>query len=324
MPPCSNGFLPQNDDFFISPPGLNMSTTLSASEMQGAVPTDYPSNVPNIAGMQQPGPLNFAAEQNNNMWGPYALSTVDPACISSGPFLGNTLSPQNLANPQISQASSNPGHRRNSNGLDQGLKSYRVKHGQVTPPSDTSPLSNSVQPAVLQSSIEALPKRTTKRHQSAADSAGRGGSVSRASSQQIDRCSTSVEPSFPSDGKQEKTRARNRLAASKCRLKKKEQNMLLEARFKQEEKKREHLVTEMDSLRSELVEIKSELLEHSSCGHKGIQRYIQDMAKKITTGADESLNVRAPAAQGYENHLNNPRQDERFFGFGFDTISSAR
>ncbi|KAI9371832.1 hypothetical protein BJX61DRAFT_543307 [Aspergillus egyptiacus] len=292
---------------------------MSASGMQSAVPAYYPPNVSNIAGVQQADPFNFVPNQDTNMWG-YTASfpTVDPACIITSrqdnmQSSSSSLSPRDLAQPQLNH-SPNTGLKRNS--IDLGSMSYRVKYGQVTPPSDDSPVSTTVQPAVPQSSIEGsetLPKRRR----------GTGGSSQSASVSlaSTGRGSTSAEPSSPGGDKQEKTRARNRLAASKCRQKKKEQNSQLEATYREQREKRERLFSDIDSLKNELVECKSALLAHSNCGHEGIQRYIQDMAKKLTTSTDETLRPRPSIDQGYGNQqLAVSGQEQRFFGLEIDAM----
>lgn len=299
--PRPSDFLP-DEGLFISPHAPDMD--ISDVDMQGAAPAYYPSNIPNIAGMQQPNP--YYPQQNPNGWPYNSLPTVDPSCISSGSFLTNTLSPQDLAEPPL-RRSSNAGNKRGS--IDD-QRSYRVKYGQVTPPSDTLPASD---PPLVQSSIE-IPEVPTKRR--------RGTDASRASTQPSGRGSISVEPTSPGDGKQEKTRARNRLAASKCRLKKKEQNSQLETRFKEEQRKRERLVKEVDSLRTELVSAKSALLAHSECGHSRIKEYIQDEANRLTTGG-EIRNMGTPPGQHYRRGSAMQHHHFAGVGFGFDAYQST-
>ncbi|KAL3472867.1 hypothetical protein BJX99DRAFT_234771 [Aspergillus californicus] len=304
--PRPNDFLP-DEDLFISPHAVNMN--IADVDMQGAAPAYYPSNIPSVAGMQQPNP--YYPQQNPNGWSYNTLPTVDPSCISSGSFLTNTLSPQDLAEPPL-RRSSNVDNKRGS--IDD-QKGYRVKYGQVTPPSDTLPASDPVQPQgekqpLVQHSVE-IPEVPTKQR--------RGTDASRASTQPSGRGSMSLEPSSPGDGKQEKTRARNRLAASKCRQKKKEQNSQLETRFNEEQRKRERLVKEVDSLRTELVSAKSALLAHSDCGHTRIKEYIQDEANRLTIGGEiRNINMRSPPDQLYRR--GSAMQHDHFAGagFGFD------
>ncbi|KAL4867545.1 hypothetical protein BDV12DRAFT_171127 [Aspergillus spectabilis] len=323
--PRPNNFLPQDDRLFLNA----ASATISPTDMQRVQRPMYPSDVPNIAGVQQSAPFNFAAE--DGVWGPYpaTLPTVNPSCILTSdandmqPWLANSLSPPNFANSQLNQVSNN--HKPSSVDTQLG-QSYRVKHGQVTPPSDDSPVSNTVntssqtaQAPYLRTSIESLPEEPTKRRWGGDGPRIRGGSqgvsARRGSSQQSGRGSTSIEPGSPGDEKQEKTRARNRLAASKCRLKRKEENTQLETKYKIEEKRHQELTREVAILRDTLVATKDQVLAHSECGHDAIQAYIQGMARRITI-RDESIDFGAVPNQLYDGLNPNPNPGPG--GFGFD------
>ncbi|KAJ5199857.1 bZIP transcription factor bZIP-1 [Penicillium cf. griseofulvum] len=75
---------------------------------------------------------------------------------------------------------------------------------------------------------------------------------------------------------------RNRLAASKCRQKKKEHTQLLEFNFKEQSEKKEQLVAEIARLRSEILGLKNEVLKHAQCGDEPIKLHLAQMVKKIT------------------------------------------
>ncbi|KAL4887362.1 hypothetical protein BJY04DRAFT_175741 [Aspergillus karnatakaensis] len=318
MPPSS--FLSENDRLFIN----NHSATISPTDMQRMQRPMYPSDIANIAGVQQQAPFSFSSE-DTGLWGPYptTLPTVNPSCIvTSGPndWFDDSLSPQTLVNPQLSQVSGN----RKPSSVDTKLgQSYRVKHGQVTPPSDDSPISNTAtaispqntQAPYLRSSIENLTEEPSKRRRSTGGARVQGGSQSasgrRGSSLQSTRGSTSVEPGSPDDDRQEKTRARNRLAASKCRQKRKEENTQLENKYNLEKQRHEELTREVAVLRSALVATKDQVLAHSECGHEPIQAYIQGMAKRITI-KDEAVDFGGPPTHFYGGPQPRPG------GFGFD------
>jgi len=79
----------------------------------------------------------------------------------------------------------------------------------------------------------------------------------------------------------EKFLERNRLAASKCRQKTKEQTMQLESRFKEASEAREMLNAEISRLRSDVLGLKNEVLRHAQCGDEPIKLHLAQMAKQI-------------------------------------------
>lgn len=98
---------------------------------------------------------------------------------------------------------------------------------------------------------------------------------------------TTISSGADSDGdghdhaKREKFLERNRLAASKCRQKKKEHTMLLESRFKEQSDKRERLNSEISRLRGEILALKNEVLRHAQCGDEPIKLHLAQMVKQI-------------------------------------------
>ncbi|KAI0381820.1 hypothetical protein F5Y04DRAFT_280469 [Hypomontagnella monticulosa] len=80
---------------------------------------------------------------------------------------------------------------------------------------------------------------------------------------------------------------RNRVAATKCRQKKKEWvSDLEETRFGLESQ-HSHLQMEYSSLKNEITQIKSQLMEHASCNDANIDKWIENEAKKFVLGASE-------------------------------------
>ncbi|KAI0897786.1 hypothetical protein F4806DRAFT_494517 [Annulohypoxylon nitens] len=80
---------------------------------------------------------------------------------------------------------------------------------------------------------------------------------------------------------------KNRVAATKCRQKKKEWvSDLEETRFGLESQNN-HLQLEYSSLRNEITQIKSQLMEHASCNDPNIDKWIENEAKRFVVGAGE-------------------------------------
>lgn len=82
--------------------------------------------------------------------------------------------------------------------------------------------------------------------------------------------------------KREKSLERNRVAASKCRQKKKEHTQLLEWRFKQQSEKKRELDNEVSDLRGQILELKHEILKHAHCGDGRVGHHLAQMMKHIT------------------------------------------
>ncbi|KAL2865183.1 bZIP transcription factor atfB [Aspergillus lucknowensis] len=320
MPPRSDGF--SNTDELFMPQVANMPQTISTSDMQRLQRPYYPSNVADIMEMAQQDPFALPPE-DADMWEPFTtLESIDPSwTITNGPNDMQSL----IANTQPSQGLAT----LKGDAKPQGMTNHLVQHGQVTPPSDDPPHSNSVhphdldgsQPAPPQSSIVNQPQNPTRRRRSGGGA--RGGSGGRAP-----RGSTSLEPSPEGDDKQEKTRARNRVAASKCRQKQKERNSELEKECKYQEAKKKELMREAARLREEVLKQKNLLLAHSECGHEGIKAYLDGMVKRITTGSGEapdlgSLDEGYPGSGFIYNDQRPPGPSEPAFGFGFDSFAPS-
>lgn len=119
--------------------------------------------------------------------------------------------------------------------------------------------------------------------------------------------------------KREKFLERNRLAASKCRQKKKEHTMLLESRYKEQSDKKEKLVAEIARLRSEILGLKNEVLKHAQCGDEPIKLHLAQMVKKITykDSPSDSVNEVADAGSMSESPPKTP-VGQASMSFGFD------
>ena len=95
---------------------------------------------------------------------------------------------------------------------------------------------------------------------------------------------------------------KNRIAATKCRQKKKEWMSDLEEKAAIMERKRSELLTEKKNLRAEANQIKSQLMEHGNCHDPNIDKWVENEAKRwvLMTGDryDQMLaNMNAPAPQ---------------------------
>ncbi|GAB1214425.1 hypothetical protein ATERTT37_003588 [Aspergillus terreus] len=83
---------------------------------------------------------------------------------------------------------------------------------------------------------------------------------------------------------------RNRLAASKCRQKKKMEAQMLEQKCDKETKRRLSLNRQVRDHREELIDLKGLLLAHAGCGNPAIDRYLAKMVATITPIKDHGGN----------------------------------
>ena len=92
--------------------------------------------------------------------------------------------------------------------------------------------------------------------------------------------SNTSDPSNPTDIRRSKFLERNRVAASKCRQKKKEWTQNLETRARELQKNNGNLRMMLESLREEVVFLKGECKRHVGCECREIQRFMEDAATR--------------------------------------------
>lgn len=148
--------------------------------------------------------------------------------------------------------------------LERDLKNAQVRNGQPTPPPYED--QHSRESSGLE--VESASKRRRAR--------------------ECKTAAASLSPDLDDESPQQerakraKFLERNRLAASKCRQKKKEHTQQLESRYKEQSEKKERLVSEIARLRSEILGLKNEVLKHAQCGDEPIKLHLAQMVKKIT------------------------------------------
>ena len=86
---------------------------------------------------------------------------------------------------------------------------------------------------------------------------------------------SSLNPNNPEDCRRSKFLERNRVAASKCRQKKKEWTSNIETQARQLQKDSISLHHLADSMKEEILFLKGEMLKHNACGNSDIQDYLQ-------------------------------------------------
>ena len=180
--------------------------------------------------------------------------------------------------------------------------STRAQHGQVTPPDyendneslldhqlreqleqrETQPSQPEQPPQSPQEIGKGKRKRNAKTNDTASQSPPKR--TRKYASRGLNITNTSNKPE---DAKRSKFLERNRVAASKCRQKKKEWTQNLENRARELQKNNNQLRVVVESCREEVLFLKGELLKHSQCDCESIQTFLKSGADSFVDHALE-------------------------------------
>lgn len=158
----------------------------------------------------------------------------------------------------------------------------RSQYGQYTPPDDEQ--LNSLDSELLmyqQQDDSSFPEDQSKTKESKRKQPSGAKESNAPSSKRVRKNGgrglkhSSLDPNNPEDCRRSKFLERNRVAASKCRQKKKEWTNNIESQARQLQKDNASLHHLVDSLKEEILFLKGEMLKHSPCGHSDIQEYLQ-------------------------------------------------
>jgi hypothetical protein len=142
----------------------------------------------------------------------------------------------------------------------------KMRNGQPTPPQDMM--------SIEEEEDSATENRTKTRKRSRASN-GEGKRKPRKNSKiDLDEDISHLSPEELAQ--REKFLERNRVAASKCRQKKKEWTNSLEERARELQAQREMLVAYVSMLRNELLMLKCKCLEHSDCKCERVREYLKN------------------------------------------------
>ncbi|KAL8720040.1 MAG: hypothetical protein Q9225_003033 [Loekoesia sp. 1 TL-2023] len=158
----------------------------------------------------------------------------------------------------------------------------KVQYGQNTPPDDDfQDLFTSTEQ--LQNPNEQSPsasEKKRKRPSAPTDSKASPPKRFRKYGRSVDS-SNGQAPSGAEEVRRSKFLERNRIAASKCRQKKKEWTQNLENRARELQKENQSLRMMLDSLRDEMLFLKGEMLKHTTCGCEQIQCWVKSSAGSL-------------------------------------------
>ncbi|KNB18402.1 hypothetical protein FOXG_16061 [Fusarium oxysporum f. sp. lycopersici 4287] len=88
------------------------------------------------------------------------------------------------------------------------------------------------------------------------------------------------DDNLPKDPRRRRVLERNRIAANKCRLRKRDEALALASQEEAMEDQNRYLMTCLDSLTAETYHLKTQLLRHTECNCVLIQKYITNEAQK--------------------------------------------
>lgn len=210
-------------------------------------------STPGASGMSWTGEMNFQT-----------LSPPDSASFSpKDPWAFGLQNPPNL------MTNIDPAHTR-------------AQYGQVTPPDDENDNDNE---NVLDYHIREQQRRmqpiesespTKKRKRNSSNTNEQFSQPTKRTRKYASRNSNSLDGNDkPEDAKRSKFLERNRVAASKCRQKKKEWTQSLETRARDLQKNNNLLRMNLESLRQEVLFLKGEMLKHSNCDCTQIQEFMK-------------------------------------------------
>lgn len=110
---------------------------------------------------------------------------------------------------------------------------------------------------------------------------------------------TTTASSGPSGNKRDKFLERNRIAASKCRQRKKQWVSGLEEAKNGLENQNSQLQMEYNSLLGEVSRMKNQIMSHATCHDPNIDKWIDNEARRFVQGAPETAGSEFQGGVGY-------------------------
>ncbi|KAL8683860.1 MAG: hypothetical protein Q9186_000203 [Xanthomendoza sp. 1 TL-2023] len=172
----------------------------------------------------------------------------------------------------------------------------RMEHGQNTPPDDEFSNLFTV-PEQPPDAGKAEQERKGKRQSTSSDMKNPSPPKRSRKHGRSSNASSGQAPSSAEEVRRSKFLERNRVAASKCRQKKKEWTQNLEDRARDLQKENQSLRIMIDSMRDEMLFIKSEMLKHTTCGCEQIQGWVKSNADSLPA---------SPVIKAEQSPINSP------------------
>ncbi|KAH6985483.1 hypothetical protein EDB80DRAFT_756604 [Ilyonectria destructans] len=117
---------------------------------------------------------------------------------------------------------------------------------------------------------------------------------------------------LPRDTRRRRILERNRIAATKCRLRKRDEASALASSEQAMEDQNRYLSTCFDQLTAEIYHLKTQLLRHTDCNCVLIQKYIANEARRGSSGSrtsgTDSLSIQTPEMESAPSTWTDPFQ----------------
>lgn len=258
-----------NLDFF--------DTTLRENRFEGSFPGPYQSTFDRA-------PLSAAVAFSNSLY-EYELSgskTRPSAMLDDDKDCMPRFHPSKLELYSTIPFSDSATHNFSLN-----MNACKRSHGQITPPDDLSPNhTNPLQAFEAEDNIDneknednAKVKNNRKKAKQSVSAEVVEEPMKRV---RANNTSKQKEVEMEEEDKREKFLERNRIAASKCRQKKKEYITGLEDRARELTSTRTHLQAYVAALKEEILVLKSEMLKHTDCECVTIRDYLKREAMLLS------------------------------------------
>jgi len=169
----------------------------------------------------------------------------------------------------------------------QNRRNARQMYGQITPPDDSVNEFLDPKKATAESAVtEAAERAKTDKSERARNAANqRHAKTKRMRKDSEERDPVDRDEDGMGGDKKEKYRQKNRLAAAKCREKKKESIEDIEVKHRKLSAMNSYLKNQVQDLRGELTGLRSHALNHQDCNCQ-VLRYNINQAKRVALGVD--------------------------------------
>lgn len=215
------------------------------------------------------GPLTTSDHSDLYSWGNHPISPPSSAVFSSPkgrPFFEHHKAPPNILT-NINPAGA------------------RAQYGQVTPPDDEPPghfghpLDQMPAEGPLSGSVKKRKRQTAGKKESGT---GTSSKRIRKNAAPLDSPDGQLaDPNSPEQQRRSKFLERNRVAASKCRQKKKQWIDKTEAQARELQSQNNSLLMLVDSLKNEVLFLRGEMVRHMGCKGTNIKTFIEDEAESF-------------------------------------------
>lgn len=88
---------------------------------------------------------------------------------------------------------------------------------------------------------------------------------------------------------------RNRIAANKCRLKKKREHQQIQNNLHDETARHDSLMAELHTLREEIWTLKNSVFAHASCNDRHINKQLANMSENLVGASPDQLQLSSPS-----------------------------